>query len=116
MFVPSPVKLVRRAQEVLDRAGSAPVHMSELTVALRVSRRSLHRAFDDVFGMSPIAYLQRRRLCEARVLLKQQADATVADVAFSQGFADSGRFSGYYHSLFGEYPSETLSSARRAPA
>ena len=33
---------------------------------------------------------------------------TVAQVAIQHGFIELGRFSHYYHSLFGEYPSETL--------
>lgn len=112
-FVSSPIKLVRRTQEFLENAGSEPVHISTLTTALRTSRRSLQRAFDEVFSVSPATYLRRRRLCRAQILLKQRTDVTVADVAFLQGFSDFGRFSGYYRALFGEYPSETLASARK---
>jgi AraC family ethanolamine operon transcriptional activator len=88
--------------------------MTELMSALRVSRRTLHRAFDEVLKIPPMTYLRHRRLCEARILLKEGAgqDITVADVAFKKGFSDFGRFSGYYRSLFGESPSETLRSAR----
>lgn len=61
-----------------------------------------------------MTYLRHRRLCEARILLKQSTGQrmTVADIAFKKGFSDFGRFSGYYRSLFGENPSETLKSAR----
>jgi AraC family ethanolamine operon transcriptional activator len=30
------------------------------------------------------------------------------------GFLDLGRFSGYYHALFDEYPSETLAKTGRS--
>ena len=33
-----------------------------------------------------------------------------------QGFLNLGRFSGYYHSLFDEYPSETLAGFRYSNA
>lgn len=114
MFVSSPVRLVRRAQEFIERSGSTPVHVSQLTTALCVPRRSLQRAFEEVLGVSPMTYLRHRRLCEARILLKDttERDVTVADVAFKQGFSDFGRFAAYYRSLFGENPSETLKSAR----
>jgi AraC-like DNA-binding protein len=114
VFVSSSVTLVRRAQEFIEKSGSTPVHISELTTALRVPRRSLQRAFDEILGISPMKYLQHRRLCEARILLRERVDphVTVADVAFEQGFSDFGRFSKYYRSLFGENPSETLRSAR----
>jgi AraC-like DNA-binding protein len=114
-FVSSPARLVKRVQEYLERAGSAPVHISELLSVLRVSRRTLHRAFDEVLGIPPMTYLRRRRLCAARILLTEagEASVTVADVAFKHGFSDFGRFSGYYRSLFGENPAETLRSARQ---
>lgn len=113
IHVSSPLRLVRRAQEFIEVSGAVPVHLSDLVNSLRVSRSSLHRAFDEVLGVSPVAYLRHRRLCEARIQLRERANsaATVADVAFEQGFSDFGRFSRYYRSLFGEHPSETMSSA-----
>jgi transcriptional regulator GlxA family with amidase domain len=42
------------------------------------------------------------------------AATTVAEVAMQNGFLELGRFSHYYHSLFGEYPSETLGGRRLA--
>ncbi|MGL9620956.1 helix-turn-helix domain-containing protein [Bradyrhizobium sp. U531] len=114
LFVSSPRRLVRRAEEYLDSVGSAPVHISALTTALGVSHRSLYRAFDEVLGIAPIVYLRHKRLCEARILLQQSASPeTVADVAFRQGFSDFGRFAGYYRKLFGEGPSATLKWSRR---
>ncbi|MBH5367273.1 helix-turn-helix domain-containing protein [Bradyrhizobium glycinis] len=111
VFVSSPQRLVRRAQEYLDASGDAPIHISQLLSSLRVSRRALHRAFDEVLGIPPMRYLRQKRLCEARLFLQQGAttDLTVAEVAFKQGFSDFSRFSAYYRALFGENPSETLS-------
>lgn len=43
-------------------------------------------------------------------------DTTVAKVALQQGFVELGRFSHYYHALFGEYPSETLEQRGRRAA
>jgi len=114
LFISSPRRLVRRAEEYIDSLGPAPVHISALTTALGVSHRSLYRAFDEVLGIAPIMYLRHRRLCEARIFLQQSAgQETVADVAFRQGFSDFGRFAGYYRKLFGEDPSATLKSSRR---
>jgi AraC family ethanolamine operon transcriptional activator len=113
-FVSSSRRLVRRAQEYLDRSGMAPVHISELTTALRVSRRSLHGAFDEVLGIPPITYLRHRRLCQSRLRLQQgDQHETVADIAFRHGFSDPGRFAEYYRTLFGENPSVTLGRPSR---
>ncbi|MHB0771641.1 helix-turn-helix domain-containing protein [Bradyrhizobium sp. 5.13L] len=109
-FISSPARLVNRAQEYLDDSVGTPVHISELLSKLRVSRRTLHRAFSEVLGIPPMQYLRHRRLCEARLRLIREAAAsiTVAEVAFQQGFSDFGRFAGYYRNLFGENPSDTL--------
>jgi AraC-like DNA-binding protein len=109
-FLSSPERLVRSAQEYLDNAGDALVHISELLSALRTSRRTLHRAFNEVLALPPLTYLRHRRLCEARLRLTREAAAgiTVAEVALQHGFSDFGRFSGYYRRLFGENPSDTL--------
>lgn len=110
VFVSSPERLVRSAQDYLEVSGEGPVHISELTSHLRVSRRALHRAFDEVLGMPPMRYLRHKRLCEARLLLQQGVTTgiTVAEVAFRHGFSDFSRFSAYYRALFGENPSDTL--------
>ncbi|MET4295772.1 AraC-like DNA-binding protein [Bradyrhizobium sp. LB8.2] len=52
----SALKTVRLAEEYLDAQGRRPVHVSELTVHLGISRRTLHRAFHDALGVGPIAF------------------------------------------------------------
>jgi AraC family ethanolamine operon transcriptional activator len=60
--------------------------------------------------LGPITYLRHKRLCAIHSVLRDSnpAATTVAQVAIQHGFIELGRFSHYYHSLFGEYPSETL--------
>lgn len=111
---PSAMQLVRSAEEYLEDAGPQPVHISEICAVLNVSRRTLHRAFFDFLGVGPVTFLRQKRLCAIHSILKDSnpATVTVAEVAMQQGFVELGRFSHYYHSLFGEYPSETLGSRR----
>jgi AraC family ethanolamine operon transcriptional activator len=108
--LPSASQLVGKVDDYLDAAGLRPVHISEICAQLNVSRRSLHRAFYDVLGMGPITFLRHKRLCVIHSVLRDSDPAaiTVAQVAIQHGFIELGRFSHYYHSLFGEYPSETL--------
>ena len=103
-------RLVSEAEDYIDAAGRRPVHISELCCALKVSRRSLHRAFTDILGIGPAAYLRRRRLSAIRSILSQSNTATIAigDLAFEYGFPETGRFAAYYRAHFGETPSETL--------
>lgn len=108
--IPSTLKLVREVEAYLNLHTQRAVHVSELCAALRTSRRTLHRAFHDVLGIGPIAFLRHHRLCSVHSRLRQGEPATthVTDVAIEFGFLELGRFARYYAALFGEYPSETL--------
>jgi AraC family ethanolamine operon transcriptional activator len=105
-------RLVTEAEDYVDAASGRPVHISELCSALKVSRRSLHRAFADTLGIGPVAYLRRRRLSAIRSVLKRSNPATISirDLAFEHGFPETGRFAAYYRAHFGETPSETCLS------
>jgi AraC-like DNA-binding protein len=109
-YLPSALKLVRNVEDCLEAAGDRPLHLSEVCFALRASRRSLHRAFHEVYGIGPVTFLRRKRLCAVHTILKSSAPGTktVAGVALEQGFTELGRFSQNYHVMFGEYPSQTL--------
>ena len=108
--IPSTVRLVREVENYLNEHSQRAVHISELCAMLRTSRRTLHRAFHDVLGIGPIAFLRHHRLCSVHSRLRQGHPSTthVTDVATEFGFLELGRFSHYYATLFGEYPSQTL--------
>jgi AraC-like DNA-binding protein len=109
---PSAMQMVGKVDEYLAATGHRPVHISEICAHLNVTRRTLHRAFCDAIGLGPITYLRYKRLCAIHSVLRDSnpATTTVAQVAVQHGFIELGRFSHYYHTLFGEYPSETLGS------
>lgn len=112
-WLPSARRLIRRVEDYLDEAGTRPMHVSEICDALGISRRTLHRAFQEVFGLGPVSFLRHKRLCAVHSILHQSAprSTTVAAVAMQQGFYELGRFSQYYHAMFGERPSQTLGIA-----
>lgn len=110
-------KLVRAVEdyiEGLDRLD--PIHISELCLALDVSRRTLHRAFHGMLGLGPVEYLRLVRLAEVRRQLTsgRPGTASVSQAALDAGFSDLGRFAAYYRKLYGEMPSQTRKSQRRA--
>jgi AraC family ethanolamine operon transcriptional activator len=111
----SAVKLVRLVEEYLELTGGRPLHISEICCKLHLSRRSLHRAFHEIFGIGPVKYLRQKRLCTVHSALKASSplETTVSQVATQQGFVELGRFSHDYHVMFGEYPSHTLQGASR---
>ncbi|MDA9439796.1 AraC family transcriptional regulator [Bradyrhizobium sp. CCBAU 51745] len=106
-------RLIRRVEEHLDTTGNRPVHVSEICAALGVSRRTLHRAFQEVFGLGPVSFLRHKRLCAVHSILRDSApgSVTVSAVAMEQGFYELGRFAQYYQAMFGERPSQTLGGA-----
>jgi AraC-like DNA-binding protein len=105
-------RLVSETEDYIDASDGRPVHISELCCALRVTRRTLHRAFTDTLGIGPAAYLRRRRLSAIRSILSRcdTASISIGDLAFEYGFPQAGRFAAYYRAHFGETPSETLRS------
>ncbi|MET4385490.1 AraC-like DNA-binding protein [Bradyrhizobium sp. F1.4.3] len=109
-WLPSARRLIRRVEEYLHEAGPRPVHVSEICAALGVSRRTLHRAFQEVFGLGPVSFLRHKRLCTIHSILRDSApgSTTVTAVAMQQGFYELGRFAQYYSTMFGERPSQTL--------
>jgi AraC family ethanolamine operon transcriptional activator len=106
---------VRAATIARARAHIAAFPHEALTVrdlcrATGASERTLRRAFDEHFGVSPKAYLQARRLHGVRAELRRGSpDAKVVDVANDWGFWHLGQFASDYRRLFGELPSQTLS-------
>ena len=93
-----------------------PMSIDELARAGGMNKRSLQRAFQVRFEMSPMEFLRRRRLEEAHAMLASGASGTtVTAVALRVGFGHMGRFARDYHAQYGEKPSETLGRARGGP-
>jgi AraC-like DNA-binding protein len=92
----------------------------EVADALGVSTRALQQAFRSYAGVNPHQYLLARKLHLARRHLARISGirSPVTEAAISSGFTHFGRFSGYYRSMFGEAPRDTLTrtAARLAAA
>ncbi|MCV2882461.1 AraC family transcriptional regulator [Actibacterium sp. XHP0104] len=105
-----PVRVVRRAEGLFEDRTTNPPSIADLCKAANVGATTLHLCFNEVYGVSPIAYLQAKRITQARCtfLAAERVPPSVKDVALSLGFTQSGRFAKRYRYFFGEYPSETL--------
>jgi AraC family ethanolamine operon transcriptional activator len=103
-------RLVRRADDYMRaRLGEEPLSLLDLCRELDVSERTLHYAFREVRGLSPMAYFRACRLNAVRQELKTARDtATVQEIAQRWGFWHTGEFAAAYRRLFGELPSQTL--------
>src|SRR5262249_56548917 len=77
-------RLVSEVESYVDAVDGRPVHISELCSALRVPRRTLHRAFVDTLNMCPVGYFRRSRLSAIQTALKPTDPPTtpIADIPF----------------------------------
>ena len=103
-------RLVRRAEDFLAANLDRPIYSDELCRVLGVSQRKLHNDCMAACGMSPQAYLKRRRLgLVRRALMSGDRGAMrVKTVAMMHGFWHLGHFSHDYRDMFGELPTDTL--------
>jgi AraC-like DNA-binding protein len=102
--------IMQRLEEALQANSGAPLYVSQLCAAVRVSYPTLRGCCQEYLGMGPKRYLLLRRMHLARRALRRadREKTTVTEVATDYGFWGFGRFSVVYRSLFGESPSATL--------
>lgn len=106
-------EIIRRAMAAVEPATVLP-SATDLAAAAGVTSRTLLRAFQESFGVSPKRYLILRELHLVRraLLARGPDDVTVADVLTRHGIWEFGRFADRYRRQFGELPSETLRRSR----
>lgn len=109
--------LARRAREYMLERKLSPPSITEICNALHTSERTLHYAFNEVYGVSPKRYNKAQRLIAAYSDLQTAEPLVrVSDIANHYGFLDMSYFAKDYREMFGELPSDTLdkSSNRNA--
>jgi AraC-like DNA-binding protein len=106
---------VRLVEEYIEANWRAPLDIETLAAVTGGSTRSIFKAFKEARGVSPMAFVKRVRLENARRELQRLDENTsVIDVASQCGFLNPGHFARDYRTAFGELPSETLRQSRRA--
>lgn len=83
--------LAAQAAAWLDACDDAEASVEGLAAHLGITSRHLRRIFQAEHGVSPLQYLQTRRLLLAKALLTDSA-LPVQDVAYAAGFASLRRF------------------------
>ncbi|QNP60254.1 DNA-3-methyladenine glycosylase 2 family protein [Paenacidovorax monticola] len=111
--------LVRQALRLLDapEAWSEPeggALVAQLAARLGVSDRHLRRIFDAALGVSPLQYLQTRRLLAAKQLLTDTG-LPITQVALASGFASVRRFNAAFTAHYGLNPTQLRRTGTAAP-
>ena len=107
--------LARQAAALLDSAegwGDGGVAtLAQLAVRMGVSDRHVRRIFESELGVSPLQYLQTRRLLCAKQLLTD-TDLPVTQVAAVSGFASLRRFNAAFAQHYALNPTQLRKSRR----
>lgn len=100
--------LAHQAVRLLDEPeawGHELPSVEQLAARVGVSDRHLRRIFETQFGVSPVQYLQTRRLLTAKQLLAD-TDLPVTQVALISGYASLRRFNAAFAEHYGLSPSQ----------
>ena len=105
--------LARQAAQLLDApqlwSDGAP-SMGQVAERLGVSERHLRRIFEALWGVSPLQYLQTRRLLTAKQLLTD-TQLPIAQIAALSGFASVRRFNTVFVAQYRLQPRALRSAA-----
>ena len=100
--------LAQQAARMLDEPetwGTEPPTVEQLAARLGVSDRHLRRIFEAQLGVSPIQYLQTRRLLTAKQLLAD-TDLPITQIALLSGYASVRRFNAAFSEHYGLNPTQ----------
>lgn len=101
-----------RALAWLRQRLDQPVRIETLAEAAGVRPRTLESHFRTFLGTTPVGWVRRTRLLNARRALLESGGRSVTEAALANGFSQMGRFAAHYRAEFGELPSETLRRVR----
>ena len=110
--------LARHAARLLDAPdawGDDAPGVAGLAARLGVSDRHLRRVFEAELGVSPLAWLQTRRLLAAKQLLADTR-LPIAQVALAAGFASLRRFNAAFAAHYRMSPSALRREGSAAPS
>ena len=96
-------RLVRKAMAYVQQNYQEPLTRQDLARHVGMSDDYLTYCFRQELGMTPIAYLNRYRVTQAKRLLKE-TDRTITQIALEVGFSDSGYFSRVFRREAGMSP------------
>ena len=95
---------LRRARDLLDREYARPLNVPAMARAALMSPSLFARRFRELYGETPYAYLQARRVERAMALLRD-GRLPVTEVCLAVGFTSLGSFSATFTRLTGQSPS-----------
>ncbi|GAB4496945.1 MAG: substrate-binding domain-containing protein [Anaerolineales bacterium] len=96
-------RLVRQALLFIQAHYSEPITRGDIARHISIAEDYLTFCFRRELNTTPIKYLQRYRVHQAKILLKDTA-SSITEIALAVGFTDSGYFSRVFHRETGFSP------------
>lgn len=106
---PLPAWKLRRVRDFVEENLFHPIYLSELSEIAGLSRMHFAAQFRAATGLTPHAYLLRRKIERAQSLLSDLT-LSVADVAAIVGFKNKAHFANAFRKIVGESPSRWRSN------
>ncbi len=100
-------KIVLKAMAFIQSHYTEPISRSEVAAHIGMSERHLTRCFHHEVGLTPISYLNRFRVRQAKYLLDAGCNS-ITEVAMEVGFSSSGYFTRVFKEEVGIAPREYL--------
>ncbi|MGK7892341.1 MAG: helix-turn-helix domain-containing protein, partial [Xenococcus sp. (in: cyanobacteria)] len=103
-------QLAKAIDSLLVDEHYASLNLKYICDRLNTNERSLNYAFNQYYGISPMAFVKASKLHRARELLLEADpnETNVTEITNRLGFWQLGQFSKDYKALFNELPSNTL--------
>lgn len=102
---------LRRALLYINENLAHPFSVDQVAEAAKLPRRTLERLFETELGRSCGKETLRRRLVQAKMLLRNE-NLSIKEIATACGFCDQAYFSNAYHRAFGLSPRATRRGIR----
>nr|QCO92909.1 hypothetical protein [uncultured bacterium]QCO92927.1 hypothetical protein [uncultured bacterium] len=96
-------RLVRKAMAFIHEHSAESISRRDIAQHVSISEDHLTFCFRQELGKTPIEYLQRYRVHQARLLLKD-SERSIGEIALDVGFSDSGYFSRVFRRMTGMSP------------
>lgn len=96
-------RLVRQAMAYLHEHYPESITRRDIAQHVGLAEDYLTHCFRQELGMTPIAYLNRYRVNQAKLLLKE-TPRSITEIAMDVGFSDSGYFSRVFRREIGVTP------------
>ncbi|HOU12037.1 MAG TPA: substrate-binding domain-containing protein [Anaerolineae bacterium] len=96
-------RLVHKAMAFIHTRYMDTLTRGEIAAHVGLSERHLTRCFQQEVGVTPMTYLNRYRIKQAKVLL-ESSDMGITEIALAVGFSSGGYFTRVFHQEMGISP------------